>query len=208
MITKWNEMSIADFEKKLEIESLPVSDEEKEYQLAALCGGITYDQLLNQPLSMTQDMMTNIAFLYRAPREVKTQREYHIGTRDYTLLRDSSEMTTAQYIDFQSIVSLPTEENIAELMAIVLVPKGHTYNEGYNHNEIVEEIRNNFNIEDALSVASFFIKRFRRSINSLLNRVEALTLWHSLTNRNKAIRQAMKRSRKAIRDLRSGYGSL
>ena len=208
MITSWKEMPIAVIEQIGEINRLHISNEEKDFQVAALLAGMDYDEFMNMPLSESTEIMRNIGFMYERPKKVKVKKEYHIGTRDYYLNKEM-DMTVAQYIDYQQLFSLGLTDHIAELMALVLIPKGHTYNTGYDKEEITEEIRNCFNVEDASSVSDFFIRRFAKSIRRTSILLEAAAVAARITARkeNKDQMRALETQVKAItREFRSVFG--
>ena len=171
MISNWSELPIGIYQQIYDINNLHCSDDEKDFRSTALLAGMNYNDFLNLRLEDVRELSSSAAWVYTEPKRKKVKREYHIGNTDYRLMRDVNEMTTAQYIDFQTLIG---EQDwyyyrLPELMAIVLIPKGCEYNEGYNHNDTVEEIREYFNVEDALSVADFFCKQFEKCIRRLLN---------------------------------------
>lgn len=173
MITSWSEMPIGMMERIRDISKLHCSDDEKTFKTAALLAGIPYDEFMNLPIDEARDIVADTSFIHIVPEKRRVKRVYHIGTRDYKLFKDFTEMTTAQYIDFQAIVG-HEDDMMAELMAIVLIPKGCKYNDGYDNAEIVEELRDNLSVEEALSIADFFIKRFDRSIRRVLTMSDAM----------------------------------
>lgn len=208
MIRSWKEMPISVLEQIGEINRLHISNEEKDFQVAALLAGIPYDEFMSMPLSESTDIMRGMAFMYEKPKKVKVQKEYHIGSRDY-YLNKANDMTVAQYIDWQQLFSLGLSDHIAELMALVLIPKGKRYNTDYDKEEITEEIRSNFNVEDASSVSDFFIRRFAKSIRQMSILLEAAATAARVTAKKESKEQmrALETQVKAItREFRSAFG--
>lgn len=164
MISKWEDMTIADQLKIKEIGELQMpSDEEKNMMVAAHLAGIHFADMLMMPLESVREYMDNTEFLFHPPVPAKARNKYVINGRTYTLFKDPSEMTVAQFISFQQIYREGFENRPAEMLSIFLIPKGHIYNDGYNVNEVMEDMLQ-MNLCDALGVCNFFMKRCWKSI--------------------------------------------
>lgn len=191
MIDSWEKVDLSTHKKLYDISINPYdTEEDKELKTAALLNGITYEEILEQSIDKTMEMMATTAFLYTKPKPQKAKREYVLNGRTYCLLKDSGEMTTAQYIDYQSIIVEKFEEHIIDLMTIILVPKGHIYNDGYDNEQAMNDI-STLSVTEALGIADFFITKYRR----LLRR----TLLYSKAAMLIAVRQAPKENREEIR---------
>ena len=208
MITSWKEMPISVFQKVWDIQSLHISEDEKIMKITALLAGIPEEEFLSLPLCDAREYIAQTHFMYEEPKPHRPNRVYKIGHRFYRMMKNVDELTTAQYINYQAIVGRPVREIIADLMAIVLVPEGKVYGE-VPHQEVVEEIREGMNIEDALSVADFFTRLFERSMRRMLRYSDGLMTAAVLTA-PKEERERMRASRLALRlatdALRSEFG--
>ena len=172
MITSWKELPIGMFMDLSKIMRSQISDDEKVFKTAALLKGMEYDEFLNLPIADARQAVADASFLYEEPKAAKTKKTYHLGTRDYKLMRNMDGMTTAQYLNYQGIAGIPPEEGIDELMAIILVPEGKVYGD-YDTEEIKEEIRNNLGVEDAYGIANFFTASFEKSMRRIVRYSEA-----------------------------------
>lgn len=208
MITSWKELPIGLFMDLSKILRSQISDDEKVFKCAALLKGMDYDDFLDLPIDEARAAVADASFLYEAPKEAKVKRMYHLGSRDYKLMRNTDGMTTAQYLNYQSIAGIPPEDGIDELMAIILIPDGKKYGEE-DAEEIKEEIRNNLNIEDALGIANFFTASFEKSMKRTLLYSEAALTVKKWTARGKD-KEQVKAEKIAletiIKELRSMYG--
>ena len=203
-INGWNEMPIGVLQQIDDINQLHIDAQEKVFKITALLAGIPYDVFLNLPISQSQEMIQATDWLDTPPKKKKIKREYVIDGETYVLFRDMGEMTTAQYIDYQAAWKPELKLCISELLGIALIPKGKKYNEGYNHNDLVEKIENNFNVEEALGIADFFIRRFRKSMKRLWRKVDTMTtllVWKAPKEKKKE----MKDAKKTIMELMNGY---
>ena len=195
----WKDLDLKTDWKIYEITSNAFTPEEdKQFKVAALLGGITYDELLEQPLTATTKMVADTAFLYERPKPEFIKREYNLNGRIYTTFKDLSEMTTAQYIDYTAVVTEKFEEHIIELMSIILIPKGHTYGDGYDREQQMEDL-GSLKVTEALGIADFFITQYRRLLRRTLLYSKA-KLWIAARKLPKELEEEMKEYQKEARE--------
>lgn len=167
MIQSWDELTVGDYQKIVTISELNCSDEEKNLRVAAILAEMEYEDFIHIPLSDVEKYMDNCEFLKEKPIYKKPHKYFNINNKEFELLKKSTEMTVAQYIDFQTISADGFEKHIAEMLAIFLVPKGHIYNDGYNNDEVIEDVLY-LNMREAYNIATFFTKKcirlYRRSL--------------------------------------------
>lgn len=180
MIKSWDELTVGDFLKIKVIGEENISDADKNLKVAALLGGITYDEILNLPISDTVNLMDNSEFLFKKPKSKRARKKYVINGKTYILLKNEFEMTTAQYINFQNLSYDGFEKHIPEMLAIFLVPEGHTYNDGYDQDEVVEDMMN-MSVTEAYGIADFFTKRYIRLTRCTAILLRLKVLWLRLT---------------------------
>ena len=167
MKLSWNEMTVADYIRLREISKLQMATEdEKNLMVAALIAEKPYQEILQLPLDKARELMDKTEFLLQQPVPGKTKRKYELNGRTYRLFKDPSEMTVAQYIDFQQIHKEGFENCPAEMLSIFLIPEGHQYNDGYDKDQQLEDMLE-MNIVDALGVCNFFVKRCLKSIRQM-----------------------------------------
>lgn len=191
----WNNLDLKTYKDIYAITSNAfIEEDDKQFMVAALLGGITYDELLEQPLTATTQMVANTAFLYQRPKPEKIKREYTLNGRVYVPFKDFLEMTTSQYIDYQAVIVEKFEEHLVDLMSIILVPKGHTYGDGYDREQQLKDLET-LSVTEALGIADFFIKRYRRLSKQILLYSKA-ELWIALRKTPKDLRKEMKEKMK------------
>lgn len=168
MILNWKDMKVRDQLKIKEIGELQVATEdEKNLMVAAHLAGLDYKELLQQPLDKVRGIMDNCDFLINTPpKPEKPRKKYNVNGRTYILFKDPSEMTVAQFIDFQQIYREGFDKMPGEMLCIFLVPQGHQYNDGYDKEQQLEDMLD-LGVEEALGVCDFFIKRCRQSIGRM-----------------------------------------
>ena len=134
--------------------------------------------------------MDNTEFLFTKPEPKKARNKYVINGRTYKLFKGNEEMTVAQYIDWQAIQADGFDKRPGEMLAIVLVPDKHQYNDGYDKDQQIEDMLD-MSVTDALGVCDFFTKRLSKSINLILTALKIRMKWMRITAR-KEDREMMK----------------
>lgn len=157
----WGDLTIRQYEEITK--AYEENDDDLIYKLIAIVKGISYDEVLEKPWNEVEKWAADIKFLAQKPKSRMARREYVINGKEYETSFDMTSITTAQYIDFQ-MTAPQSEERIAEFLSIILIPKGKTYNKGYNIQEVQEDIYNYFKIEDAMGLSAFFLHLFQKSI--------------------------------------------
>lgn len=142
--------------------------------IIALVHGLTEDRVLSLPLEDYQRFACSVRFLMDSPRQGDPRRVavggYHLplnGDPDGLWLipcKSPREMTTAQYIDFQTFATMSEREgNAAKWLALILscflVPKGKAYCDGYDVAEVQDAIRQSLSVQDALDLIAFFLRK-------------------------------------------------
>lgn len=201
MITSWSELTIRKFQEINKIQQLYNDEDEKVLRCAAVCAGITYDEIINKPIKETAELISNIAFLYGKPKSRRLKREYIINGKKYIPLKDFQDITTAQFIDFQAI-STVCFEMLGEFLAIFMIPEGKKYNTDYRNSDVVEDIYDYFNVEEALALAHFFIKRYVKYVRKTMAYWEAQVTTIRLMTRDKEQKQLMKEVEKQLQNVR------
>lgn len=210
MKNKWQDISVRDYLVIKDILGLHTSEDEKVLKIAALCSDMPYDDFIQLPLSKTEELVRNVDFMYTDIPKEKVKKKYILGGKSYTLLENSDDMTVAQYIDFDAMRGDGFDRHIVDLLAIFLVPKGHLYNDGYDKEEVKEDILN-LGIVEALSIADFFIRRQLKSLKRLIQYLRFQVTFLRMTA-SKEERERMKalelEMNLVLDELGSMYGSL
>jgi len=94
-----------------------------------------------------------------------------INGEKYSIDTNLQNFTVAQYIDFQTFFPKrkTNERIIGNILACFIIPKGKKYAEGYNIQELVENINSNLDIMTANEIMFFFLKQYLISIRATAN---------------------------------------
>lgn len=207
----WKDLTVEDQIKIKEIGELQtVGEEEKNMMVASLLAEIPYEEMLMMPLDKVRDIMDNTDFLFTKPEPSKARRKYELNGRKYKLFKDPGEMTVAQYITFQQIHQDGFDKRPLEMLALFLIPEGHQYNDGYDMEEVMDDMKD-MKITDALGVCRFFTRRCLR----LISRIKELSTLMLKIKRLKApkkdkekIRATEIQIRLIMEELEQLYGSM
>ena len=151
----------------VEVSRQDADEFDKQVRILSMLAGTTEAAILALPVPTYKEYVTAAAFLGHPCKEGRIASSYKLG--DFVLVptTDIAKLTAAQYIDFQTL-SREGESKTVELCSVFLVPKGHKYNEGYDIADVQRAIRENLTVQDVISLAAFFLRRYVASIRSSL----------------------------------------
>lgn len=122
------------------------------------------------------------------------KKEIKINGRTYTVTCLAGKIPVIQVVDFLNFLN---ENDIPKAVAALVVPKGHTYNDGYNMIQVFDDI-NDMPCTFVNDVANFFAEQWMVYLNvSRRYSLEAL----KKTNLPKKEREALMKVTKIIMDL-------
>ena len=103
--------------------------------------------------------INEMKFLGSKIPKMKIKKEYKLGGNVYTLKKELKDVTVAQWIDWQNFLKDGSDtDNYANLLSVFFFPKGETeYGDGYDIEQVRQDINNHLSIAEAMSVASFFL---------------------------------------------------
>lgn len=128
-----------------------------------------------------------------------------IGDMELDVVKDISAIKYNQYVDFQTYFK-DIEDNRAEILSVILIPKGHKYNDGYSIQELIEAINDNITIHQFNVILNFFLEGLRKSTTSSLISLALMMKMKSWMTRNKKEREAYKALAKELKHLQSLVG--
>ena len=154
----WSEISIKKFDEINNILSHINNVNEDEaleinINLLSILCDVSVEEIEDLPLTEFSKLVKQTEFLKEMPK-VDIKDNYVINGKKYVLCANVSKMTTAQYIDYQTLVK-NADKNVKELLSVFLIPKGKKYGE-YDLEEVMNDIYNYFPIADARAVSFFF----------------------------------------------------
>ena len=142
--------------------------------------------------------INDMKFLGEKVPKMKIKNEYKLGGNVYTLKKDLRDVTVAQWLDFQNFLKDGSDtDNYANLLSIFFFPKGETeYGDGYDIEQVRQDINNHLSIAEASSISSFFLLWRKISLRLFLLYTKKQTLKAPLTKEQK--KKVKKEFRKLI----------
>ena len=143
--------------------------------------------------------VNEMKFLGEKVPKMKIKNEYKLGGNVYTLKKELKDVTVAQWIDFQNFLKDggSDTDNYANLLSVFFFPKGETeYGDGYDIEQVRQDINNHLSIAEAMSISSFFLLYRKKLLLLFLLYTRRETLKAPLTKEEK--KKVKKEMRKLI----------
>lgn len=117
---------------------------------------ILFDKdLANLPVLEANTVVNQLSFLNTPYKVSKPKSSYTIGNRIFEPVFDITKITTAQYMDFQTLLRIGDKKH---LLNCLLVEKGTTYGDNDNSDYLYA----NLSVADYLDLLDFFQKALQR----------------------------------------------
>lgn len=126
--------------------------------LSILCD-VDEDTITDLPITDFSNLVSKTEFLKDMPKYT-IESTYKVGDRVFDVQTNLRAMTTAQFIDFQTLVK-EQDKNLSNLLACFMLPKGKKYGEDYDIIEVAEYLKKNMSIATARSVMFFFTLEYQ-----------------------------------------------
>ena len=106
--------------------------------------------------------INEMRFLGEKVPKVKLKSTYKLGQNTYVLKKDLKDFNVSMWIDFQNFLKEGSDiDNYAKLLSVFFFPLGKDvkdYGEGYDIEQVRQDINNHLSIADANSIAGFFLR--------------------------------------------------
>lgn len=175
---------------------------DKQVATIAILADTTEDEILALPLAEYSDLAARTAFLRSEDKGSHAlAKSYRLGGLELIPTADAGKITAGQFIDFQQLTKDGgMERNLPAVLSCLLVPKGHTYGNGYDIAVVQAAIRSHLPVTDALSLLAFFFA----SSEVLLARSLTYSEKEAKRVKDPAKRAAIQEKIKATRAILSG----
>ena len=154
----WTELSL---KKYNEIKDLYLDTDLSDEDRLILQINILFDvDPLKLKTSELHKYVNEMKFLATKPPKMKLKKEYKLGSNVYTLKKELKDVTVAQWIDWQNFLKDGggDTDNYANLLSVFFFPKDvDEYGDGYDIEQVRQDINNHLSIAEAMSISSFFL---------------------------------------------------
>ena len=174
-----------------------LSDEDRLiYQIKIL---FDIDPLKLKPTELHK-YLNEMRFLGEKVPKVKLKSKYVLGQNTYILKKDLKDFSVAQWLDWNNFLKEGSDiDNYAKLLSVFFFPLGKDvkdYGEGYDIEQVRNDINNHLSIIDANSIASFFLTYHKASFLLFLLSTKRKILKTSMDKKEK--KKIKKEMRKLI----------
>ena len=126
--------------------------EDETDKLFAISELILGESVTDLPLSEFSEKVKKLNFLKEAIPENTPPRKIEVNDRKYFVDCLLGNITTAQYVDYMNYAK---STDICKMMSVFLIPDGHKYNDGYDMEQVFNDI-NDLPVPIVNSTAFFF----------------------------------------------------
>ena len=176
-------------------------DIDKQVATIAILTDKTEDEILALPVPDYTALARAADFLHHEDKgEHRLAKRYTLGGLALVPCTDIRKMTTAQYIDFQTLTKDGDyDRHLPEVLSCFLVPEGKSYGEGYDFADVQDAIRRHLSVTDALSLLAFFFVSLQTLTDDFLTLSERATKAIRDKATRRAMRQRIREARKAMK---------
>lgn len=174
MITNYKQLTINKYQEIRQILKDDGGELNIQARIVAMLNDMDLDTVLNLSLTKYNELVRGSAFLMEKPKlDGRIPSKLNINGRECVVTKNVSKLTTGQYIDYQSYIAADDQEKyLANVLACFIIPRGHSYGDGYDTDEIAQWLGENLSIQDAMNICFFFRKKYLESINLTLTCLE------------------------------------
>lgn len=144
--------------------------------------------------------VNDLKFLNTTPPRMKLKDKYRLGENTYILKKDLKDFSVAQWLDWNNFLKNGSDtDNYANLLSVFFIPEGKDvkeYGEGYDIEQVRQDINNFLSIADANSIAGFFLTYQKTLLIASLLYTRKKVLKTSITKEQK--RKVKRQFRKLI----------
>lgn len=175
------------------------NDTDRTTEIISIVYDLEFDDVENMTITEYRKLAQSCEFL-KHPIDNKLKKIYDtliINGIDYTLFTDIENMKVSQYIDFSNYIK-NADEKIPEILSCFLIPEGHTYNDGYDIKKTINDINEYLSVQEVMQLSAFFLLLSQSLIKGLIKTKIGKLKRLMRTEKNKTIREEMKRRIKVM----------
>lgn len=204
MIQSYKDLTIKKYQEIREILKEDGGELNIQARIIACLSDMDVDTVFNLSLNKYQELAQGTAFLMKKPElDGRVPNKININGRECYLTTNVNKLTAGQYIDYQTLTQMEDQEKyLANILACFIVPKNHSYGDGYDTDEIVDWISENMSILDAMNICFFFRRKYLDSIKLTLTYLELQMKLMKLRMKDPQMREKMKEVSRMIKTYR------
>lgn len=140
----------------------------KNVRLVALMLDKDESEVWDMELSKVGEYIDRLRFLNKFDIPDHPRMKINIPGYELEVMKDVTKINVAQYVDYQSFAQLPLREGIDKILSIFLIPKGCSYNTGYDIVDLQKTIRENLSFRIGEGLLGFILREYGESLTHSL----------------------------------------
>lgn len=168
MINNYKDLTIEKYIELYELDIQGLTELDIQSNIIAILSDLTVDEVLDLPIPQYKKLAQQTAFM-TVPPQVKARKinKVKINNKSYKVLDKVEDMTTGQYIDYQSYIQKNEVKMLPYILSCLIIPEGEKYGDSDN----IEQIKQ-MSVEEALIISNFFIKQSLTLTKTILRYLE------------------------------------
>lgn len=208
MINNYKDLTLEKFIELHELDVYGMEEIDIQSNIIAILADMDVDEVLDLPIAQYRKLAQQTAFMQTAPKVTPRKiTKVVIDGKEFKVLDKVENMTTGQYIDYQTYLSKGDVNMLPYILSCLIIPQG----EKYGDSDAIEYIKQ-MSVEEALTISNFFMNKSRSLTRSTLRYLE----WQMKRQRRKmkdeTAKQKMTETIERLRSLQNllnaGDGSL
>lgn len=198
MINSYKDLTL---EKYIELYSIDITSMEEfdiQATMIAILADMTVDEVLDLPISEYRKLAMQMQFLKEPPKTRKHCSRIKIDGKEYVVLEKVEDMTAGQYIDYETYLQQNDIKMLPYILSCLIIPKGEKYGDSDTSNELMQ-----LSVEEALSIANFFMKRSQSLIRGTLLSLEWMMKKKVKKMKDETMKAEMEKAVKEIHSLQN-----
>lgn len=168
--TDWSDIKVKDYDavtKLINDNTLDMA--EKELGLISIVTGLPVEDVKKLELESYNAIKAKTSFMTEKIKPKHPTQSFTLNGKRYRAVFDPSKMTAAEFLDYKSILEhTEMDKRLARLLACFIIPGNCDYGEGYEIEDVVNDIWNHMSVQEVTGFADFFIVTFRSYVDSIL----------------------------------------
>lgn len=153
----WESLTYGDYIQLVQIGEANIPENYKTTHLLSILTGEKVEDLESLQITTFMKLLPHLQFLNEKPKDIEHKNEYEVNGRKYIVQADVDKICTAQFLDYSSYIKEKYDTsgpNTVKLASCFLVPEGHKYGDGYDINQVWNDI-NDMSFLDVKALAFF-----------------------------------------------------
>lgn len=153
----WESLTYGEYMQLVQIGEAEIPENYKTTHLLSILTGEDVEKIEALPITSFMKLVPHLQFLNETPKDIKHKDEYEVNGHKYIVQAEVDKICTAQFLDYSAYVREQYDSsgpNTVKLASCFLVPEGHKYGDGYDINQVWNDI-NDMSFLDVKALAFF-----------------------------------------------------